>query len=129
MSRIAADTDVFYAIADPTRRRILDLLAKEDAPVKKLLPLFEISQPAISQHLKVLRDVGLVTERREGRQRIYSVAAAELEKVAGWAMQYERFWTKRLVRLGDYLDRKHGHDRQQGASRSGGQPQKPRKGK
>ena len=122
MSRIAADTDVFYAIADPTRRRILDLLSKEDAPVKKLLPLFEISQPAISQHLKVLRDVGLVTERREGRQRIYSVAAAELEKVAGWAMQYERFWTKRLDRLGDYLDRKHG------SSRVSGPLRKPRRG-
>jgi DNA-binding transcriptional ArsR family regulator len=123
MSRIAADTDVFYAIADPTRRRILDLLAKEDAPVKTLLPMFEMSQPAISQHLRVLRDVGLVAERRVGRERIYSVVAAELEMVADWAMQYERFWTKRLDRLGNYLDRKHG------ASRIGGQPRKRRKGK
>ena len=122
MSRIAADTDVFYAIADPTRRRILDLLAKEGAPVKKLLPMFEMSQPAISQHLRVLRDVGLVAERRAGRERIYSVVAAELETVAEWAMQYERFWTKRLDRLGNYLDRKHG------ASRIV-QPRKRRRGK
>jgi DNA-binding transcriptional ArsR family regulator len=123
MSRTAADTDVFYAIADPTRRRILDVLARQEAPVKKLLPMFEMSQPAVSQHLKVLRDVGLVRERREGRERIYSVVAAELETVADWAMQYERFWKKRLDRLGDYLDRKHG------ASRIGGRPRKPRKGK
>jgi DNA-binding transcriptional ArsR family regulator len=122
MSRIAADTDVFYAIADPTRRRILDVLAKEGVPVKKLLPMFEMSQPAISQHLRVLRDVGLVTERRVGRERIYKVVAAELEIVAEWAMQYERFWTKRLDRLGCYLDRKHGAPRI-------GQPRKRRKGK
>jgi DNA-binding transcriptional ArsR family regulator len=124
MGRSAADTDVFYAIADPTRRRILDALAKQQAPVKRLLPLFRMSQPAISQHLKVLRDVGLVSERRVGRERIYTVTAAQLQTVADWASQYERFWSKRLDRLGNYLDRHHG------ASRLGARrPRKPRKDK
>jgi DNA-binding transcriptional ArsR family regulator len=118
MGRVPANSDVFTAIADPTRRRILDVLSHEEAPVKRLLPLFDISQPAISQHLKVLRDAGLVAERREGRERIYRVVAAELEMVASWALQYERFWKRRLVRLGNYLDRHHSNSRLKPGRRS-----------
>jgi DNA-binding transcriptional ArsR family regulator len=104
MSRSTA-ADVFHAIADPTRRQILDALAEGAQPVNRLLPLFQMSQPAVSQHLRVLREVGLVTEHRAGRQRIYSLSAEGLAEVARWVTQYERFWNRRLDRLAEYLDR------------------------
>lgn len=100
----APDMPVFRAVADPTRRAILDLLAAGERAVNDLLKPFKMTQPAISQHLRVLREAGLVTERRDGRRRIYKLEAAPLRAVYDWAAHYERFWTDKLTALGDYLD-------------------------
>jgi len=102
----AHDTDVFHAIADPNRRQMLDLLAAGDLPAQELANRFEISFAAVSQHLKVLREAGLVSRRAEGRQRIYSLRPGRLRVVAEWTAGYRKFWESRLSRLGDYLDAK-----------------------
>jgi DNA-binding transcriptional ArsR family regulator len=96
--------EVFHAIADPNRRRLLDLLAAGDSPAQDLAASFEISFPAVSQHLKVLLDVGLVTRRAHGRHRIYRLAPAKLRAVDEWTAVYRRFWESRLKRLSQYLD-------------------------
>src|SRR5919199_1337530 len=98
------EPDVFRAVADPTRRAILDLLADGELAVKDLQPAFRISQPGLSQHLRVLREAGLVSERRSGRLRIYRLEAEPLSGLRGWLERYERFWDERFVRLRDVLD-------------------------
>ncbi|XXX74225.1 metalloregulator ArsR/SmtB family transcription factor [Sorangium sp. So ce134] len=105
MTRARSPDDTFRAIADPTRRAILDALAGGERSVTELCAMFDVTQSAISQHLKVLRDAGLVTPRREGRSRLYRVEAGPLRAVYDWAAHYERFWTERLDALGALLDR------------------------
>jgi DNA-binding transcriptional ArsR family regulator len=97
--------NVFRAVADSTRREILDLLGRGDLPVMALAGSFKMTLPAVSQHLRVLRKAGLVKERRAGRQRIYTLRAKPLREVADWVRYYERFWDKRLKRLRDHLDK------------------------
>lgn len=94
----------YRAIADPSRRAILDLLAEGERTVSDLLSFFTFSQPALSQHLRVLRDAGLVGVRQEGRLRHYSLQASGLRSVADWLVAYERFWTEKLDGLGAVLD-------------------------
>lgn len=96
-------TDVFRAISDPTRRGLLDGLLAGEQPVTKLAASFAMTMPAVSQHLKILRDVGLVTEHREGRQRLYRINPAPLREVVDWISHYERFWTHRLDALERHL--------------------------
>ncbi|WP_189055748.1 ArsR/SmtB family transcription factor [Longimycelium tulufanense] len=96
--------DVYHAIADPTRRRILDLLARSERPVRDIAAPFEMSRPAVSQHLRILREAGLVSERRVGRQRIYRLRAEPLREVEEWVRGYRRFWADRMRALGEYLD-------------------------
>ncbi len=87
----AAGTDyIFLALADPSRRRILDLLRVGDRPVHTLAEAFDVSRPAISQHLRVLRDAGLVVEQRVGRERHYRLRAAALRAAARWIQRYEK---------------------------------------
>ncbi|MCG8407194.1 MAG: metalloregulator ArsR/SmtB family transcription factor [Phycisphaerales bacterium] len=95
---------VFQAIADPTRRRILDLLKKHEHPVNSLHEHFDMTQPALSQHLRVLREVGVVSRRRQGRQQIYCLNAVMLKEVYDWVGHYEQFWRGKLNALGEYLD-------------------------
>ena len=95
----------FRAIADPSRRRMLDHLARGERTVTELCGLFEMSQPAISQHLKILRDAGLVRDRREGRARIYSLDARPLLEVYDWVAHYQRFWDVKLDALASLLVR------------------------
>ena len=97
--------DVFAAIGEPTRRRLLDLLGNGEQAVNRLAQPFRMTRPAISQHLRVLRHAGLVTVRRVGRERRYRLRAKPLEQVYDWVTHYERFWRKKLKALGDYLDR------------------------
>jgi DNA-binding transcriptional ArsR family regulator len=104
MSRHAATADVFQAIADPTRRAILGLLAQGEQPVTALAQQFDITLPAISRHMRVLREVGLVRVRPAGRERLYRLNAHPLKDVAEWTRHYERFWSDRLDALGEYLD-------------------------
>lgn len=100
-----AGEDVFTAIAHPVRRRLLDLLAEGEQPVNRLATRFEMSRPAVSQHLRVLLDAGLVGERRDGRERRYRLHPAALLQVRDWLASYDRFWQERLAALGDHLDR------------------------
>jgi DNA-binding transcriptional ArsR family regulator len=107
MTRTAqrATEDVFSAIAHPLRRRLLDLLAEGEQPVNQLAMPFQVSRPAISQHLRVLLDVGLVSERRSGRERRYRLHPDRLRDVRDWLATYDRFWEERLAALGEHLDK------------------------
>ncbi|KAF3889805.1 MULTISPECIES: ArsR/SmtB family transcription factor [Nostocales] len=104
MSRPAASADVFAAIADPTRRAILDRLLTGEQPVKQLAEPFAMSLPAISQHLQVLCDAGLVQMRKAGRQRLYRLNPEPLRQVSNWIADYEQFWQQKLDALGNYLE-------------------------
>ena len=99
----ASQPEVFQAIADPTRRALLDLLRGGERPVKSLVEHFAISQPAISQHLRVLREARLVSERRVGRQRLYRLQGEALAQVADWLAHYEEFWKTKLAALERHL--------------------------
>lgn len=101
-------TDVFQAIAHPVRRQILDALAVSDATVTDLARPHEMSRPAVSQHLRVLRDAGLVQERRRGRHRVYHLDPEPLMEVRDWLSTYDSFWQERLSALGRFLEDRHG---------------------
>src|SRR5215472_6809062 len=107
MHRMSASADVFRVIADPTRRAILDLLAAGECPARDLGAPFRISQPAVSKHLAVLREAGLVSHRQEGGMRIYRLQALPLHDVFDWLRHYEKFWDVKLHALGRYLDRRN----------------------
>jgi len=104
MPRARADTDVFRAIADPTRRAILDRLRAGPAPVNALASDFAQSRPAISKHLKILRESRLVSEQRVGRERLYQLQPVALQTVAGWLEGYRAFWQRNLNSLKRYLE-------------------------
>ena len=97
-------TDVFGALASPVRREILSLLRAGPQPVHALAARFEMRRPSVSEHLRVLRDAGLVSERRDGRLRYYGLEAAPLEQVSDWLRPYERFWRTKLHTLRELLD-------------------------
>jgi DNA-binding transcriptional ArsR family regulator len=97
------EPDVFGAISHPARRRMLDLLAETDRSVNTIAMHFEMSRPAVSQHLRVLLDAGLVTEQRHGRERRYHFVPERLGPVRDWITIYERFWDDRLRRLQRHL--------------------------
>ena len=99
-----AHADAFAAIAHPVRREILDLLAEEERSVVELSEPFSMSRPAISQHLKVLLDVGLVTVKKAGREQRYRLRTKPLENVYDWVGHYTRFWEGKLDELGKYLE-------------------------
>jgi DNA-binding transcriptional ArsR family regulator len=103
--RVPPALDVFVALADPTRRSLLDLLREGDKTVNALAGEFSVTRPAISQHLRVLRHHGLVAEQKVGRQRFYSLRAAALREAGEWIAAYEAFWGQRLDRLRAHLDR------------------------
>ena len=91
--------DVFAAISHRGRREMLDHLSREESSVGGIASHFEMSRPAVSQHLRILLDAGLVTERRQGRERLYSLVPENLVPVRDWLSRYERFWDERLLRL------------------------------
>lgn len=100
-----SSTDVFQAIAHPTRRQLLEELAGGEQPVNSLAAPFAMSRPAVSQHLRVLLDAGLVAERRVGRERYYRLQPGSLRAVHEWVNRYDGFWTDRLGALGEHLER------------------------
>ena len=104
MHRARADQDVYRAIADPTRRAILDRLRAGPTPVNALADDFAQSRPAISKHLRILRDARLVTEQRVGRERMYTLKPEPLRQVAGWIEGYRAFWQLNLNSLKRYLE-------------------------
>ncbi len=105
-SAAANRNDVFRAIADPTRRAILDRLRAGPTPVNALAVDFHQSRPAISKHLRVLREAELVTEQRSGRERLYQLQPRQLQAVASWVEGYRAFWLHSLNNLKHYLESK-----------------------
>lgn len=99
--------DPFHAVADPTRRAILDHLRRGAAPVAELAAGFRVSRPAVSKHLRVLRDARLVREQRggtDGRQRVYELTPAPLKDVERWVAAYQAFWPANLASLKHHLE-------------------------
>jgi DNA-binding transcriptional ArsR family regulator len=99
MARAATTADAFNAVAEPRRRQILDVLADGERPVNDLVTLLGLAQPLVSKHLRVLREVGLVDVRDEGRQRMYRLNAHPLKPIHDWVKNYERLWSQRFDRL------------------------------
>jgi DNA-binding transcriptional ArsR family regulator len=99
--------DVFGAIANPVRRALLDSLRTGPQPVHELAAAFAISRPAVSQHLRMLRDADLVVEEKFGGQRRYRLEPGPLRQVEVWVAHYERFWRDRLLALHEVLDQDH----------------------
>jgi DNA-binding transcriptional ArsR family regulator len=97
------EPEVFNAINSPARRRILDLLADGDQPVNRIAGHFDMSRPAISQHLRILLSAGLVSEQRQGREHHYRLVPERLDPVRNWMAQYERFWDDNFKRLRTHL--------------------------
>ncbi|GAB2475764.1 metalloregulator ArsR/SmtB family transcription factor [Promicromonospora xylanilytica] len=104
MARAATTTDAFNAVAEPRRRELLDALAGGELAVGDLTELLGITQPQVSKHLRVLREVGLVEVRDDGRRRLYRVNAAPLRAVHDWVAGYERLWSERFDLVDDVLD-------------------------
>lgn len=94
----------FAALAEPSRRQILDLLRERERPVGELVDSLRLSQPGVSKHLRVLREAGLVEVRPEGRRRVYALRAAPLAEVADWLAPYREHWTGRLDALERHLE-------------------------
>jgi DNA-binding transcriptional ArsR family regulator len=104
MARAATTTDAFNAVAEPRRRRILDVLAGGDRQVNDLVALLGIAQPQVSKHLRILREVGLVTVRDEGRHRVYRLNGQPLKPIHDWVAGFERAWNARFEALDELLD-------------------------
>ena len=103
MARAATTTDAFNAVAEPRRRQILDLLAHGERPVNDLVDRLGLAQPQVSKHLRVLREVGLVEVRDEGRRRLYRLNGEPLKPIHEWVKNYERTWTERFQALDQLL--------------------------
>jgi DNA-binding transcriptional ArsR family regulator len=104
MARAATTTDAFNAVAEPRRRQILDILVAGERSVNDLVGLLGLSQPLVSKHLRVLRTVGAVEVRDEGRQRLYRLNGQALKPIHDWVKDYERFWSGRFDRLDVVLE-------------------------
>jgi DNA-binding transcriptional ArsR family regulator len=104
MARAATTTDPFNAVAEPRRRQILDLLAGGERAVGDLVEELGLGQPQVSKHLRVLREVGLVKAREDGRRRLYRVDGRALKPIHDWVKGYEALWSERFELLDDVLE-------------------------
>jgi len=104
MARAATTADAFNAVAEPRRRQILDVLAAGERPVNDLVRVLGLAQPQVSKHLRVLREVGAVDVREQGRQRLYRLNGHALKPIHDWVQEYERTWTDRFDRLDAVLE-------------------------
>jgi DNA-binding transcriptional ArsR family regulator len=104
VARAATTTDAFNAVAEPRRREILDVLAGGERPVGELVRRLGIAQPQVSKHLRVLREIGAVDVRSDGRQRLYRLNGRALKPIHDWVKEYERTWTERFELMDDILD-------------------------
>jgi DNA-binding transcriptional ArsR family regulator len=104
VARAATTTDAFNAVAEPRRRQILDALAGGERPVNELVRLLGVAQPQVSKHLRVLREVGAVDVRDEGRRRLYRLNALALKPIHDWVRTYERSWSDRFEQLDAVLE-------------------------
>ena len=108
MARAATTSDAFNAVAEPRRRQILSYLADRERPVGDIVAALHLAQPSVSKHLGVLRDVGLVRVRRNGRHRFYRTNADAIKPLHEWAGTFERFWRHQLVRVKELAEEKMG---------------------
>ena len=104
MARAATTADVFNAVAEPRRREILDVLANGERPVNDLVDRLGLAQPQVSKHLRVLREVGAVDVREDGRQRLYRLNGRALRPIHDWVKHYEQAWSERFDELDLVLD-------------------------
>ncbi|MEN0056246.1 MAG: metalloregulator ArsR/SmtB family transcription factor [Mucilaginibacter sp.] len=96
--------DIFKAIADPTRREIINLIAHQSMNLNAVADNFDISRPAVSKHIKILTSCGLLVIKQQGRERFCHADLKQLKEVTDWAEQYRRFWSQKLDALGQFLD-------------------------
>jgi DNA-binding transcriptional ArsR family regulator len=96
--------DVFQAIADPTRREIINLLARQSMNLNAVAENFDISRPAVSKHIRILTECGLVVIKQQGRERFCRAELRKLKEVADWTEKYREFWTQKLDALEDFLE-------------------------
>ena len=119
MARAATTADAFNAVAELRRRQILDVLAAGERPVNDLVTLLGLAQPQVSKHLRVLREVGVVDVREDGRRRLYRVNGHALKPIHDWVKVYERSWSERFDRLDVVLeDLKQLEPKEEGDGRS-----------
>src|SRR5687768_11191893 len=105
MPRASTTLDAFNAVAEPKRRRVLEALSLGEMPVNDIVGSLGWPQPMVSKHLAVLKQVGLVSMRQDGRQRLYSVNGKKLKPIHDWAQMFERFWTNQLDRIKERAER------------------------
>ena len=105
MARAATTTDAFNAVAEPRRRDILNYIALQERSVSEIVDALELEQPSVSKHLKVLKEVGLVDVRREGRQMLYRVNAMAIRPLWEWTSTFERMWRHQLVRVKEIAEK------------------------
>lgn len=103
--------DVFQAIADPTRREIINVLATQPLNLNAIADQFHISRPAISKHIKILTECGLVTIKQQGRERYCEAQLQKLNEVSDWVEKYRVFWTSKLDALGNHLEQSKNNNR------------------
>ena len=103
MARTPTTYDPFNAVAEPKRRKVLEVMGTQELSVNQIVERLGWNQPMVSKHLGVLKDVGLVSERRLGRQRLYRVNAERLKPIYDWVAPFERYWSERYDRLDDVL--------------------------
>ena len=120
MARAATTTDAFNAVAEPRRRQILDLLAQGERPVGELVRALGLAQPQVSKHLRVLREVGAVQVREDGRQRMYRVDGTALKPIFDWVREYAAAWDERFDELDAVLTRLTEEDSDDGEYRPSG---------
>ena len=111
MARAPTTTDAFNAVAEPRRRQILDALTGGERPVNDLVTRLGLAQPQVSKHLRVLREVGLVEVRDEGRQRMYRLNGRSLKPVYDWVKNYQQSWNERFVALDEVLEELKGKEK------------------
>ena len=105
MPRASTTSDAFNAIAEPRRREILSYLSVRERPVGDIVAALKLAQPSVSKHLRVLRDVGLVDVRRDGRQMLYRTNAEGIRPLHDWAAQFEQYWRNQLDRVKERAER------------------------
>lgn len=106
MARAATTSDAFNAVAEPRRRDILNYLALQERPVGEIVDALEMEQPSVSKHLRVLKEVGLVHARREGRQMFYRTNADGIRPLHEWTGTFERYWQQQLIRVKERAEAK-----------------------
>ena len=106
MARAATTTDAFNAVAEPRRREILEYLAASERPVEQIVIALKLAQPSVSKHLRVLRDVGLVHVRRNGRHKLYRTNPEAIRPLHEWTKTFEKLWTHQLNRIKERAEKK-----------------------